>query len=444
MPEVKPSARKLPWLQLSIGRASGAAQAARNAGTLHYIVAIFAVQGLSYLTQFTIAKVAGPADFAVVRTVEATLNVLLVVASIGMPMLAVTTIAGLASESEQGRMVGGLLAISVVGGLIVAAVATLAAGWLAQPAPSYLRGLAWILALTAGSRTSLNYFQGKQQVQRVAGFSVVLSLISLAIVIVAVWAGGLRGWIVGRYLSEALFLGMMLRAIGPTLSLSGPLPDGKSVATLLRAGSGIAMSLLIRTAGDNAGIFMLNAAGASRPAIGYFGLSSLALVAILIVPGAIPSVALPRLVARLNDRRAVHELVKKVGLGSLGASVLLACVTAVFAAPILQVFLPSYGPALPILYVLLIAVPFRLLSSMSGMVLVACSAVRYTVWINSLSLAVTVGLGWPLTARFGAIGTAIAVVAGEAISALAYVVSASTRLNYSLSARSAFDRAAIP
>lgn len=444
MSEIEPSLRKLHWLQRSVGRAAVAARTARNAGTVHYIVAIFAVQGLSYVTQFTIAKVAGPADFAIVRTVEATINVLLVIASMGMPMLAVTTIAGLANESEQGRMVGGLLAISVTGGLVVATVASLAAGWFAMPSPSYLRGMVWILAITAGSRTSLNYFQGKQQVQRVAGFSVVLSLISLAVVIAAVWAGGLRGWILGRYLSEALFLGMMVRAIGPTLSVSGPLPGGQSVPTLLRAGSGIAMSLLIRTAGDNAGIFMLNAAGASRPAIGYFGLSSLALVAILIVPGAIPSVALPRLVARLNDRGAVLDLVKRVGLGSLGASVVLACGTAAFAAPMVHFFLPSYGPALAILYVLLFAVPFRLLSSMSGMVLVACGAVKYTVWINTLSLAVTVALGWPLTARFGAIGTAMAVVAGEAVSALAYVFSASTRLNHRLSTPSAADRVPTP
>jgi O-antigen/teichoic acid export membrane protein len=444
VPELTPSVPDAPWIRRSIGKATALARVASNAGTLHYIVAIFAVQGLSYATQFTIAKVAGPADFAVVRTVEATLNVLLVVASMGMPMLAVTTIAGLRSESDQGRMVGGLLAISVFGGLCVAFVASLISLWLDAPGSKYLRELAWVLAITAGSRTSLNYFQGKQQVQRVAGFSVMLSLISLAVVIAAVWAGGLQGWVIGRYASEALFLGMMLRAIGPTLSFSGPLPSGQTVEQLLRAGSGIAVSLLIRTAGDNAGIFMLNAFGASRPAIGYFGLSSLALVAILIVPGAIPSVALPRLVARLSDRTAVLTLVRKVGLGSLAASVMFAFLTAVIAAPLVRAVLPSYGPAIPILNVLLFAVPFRLMSSMSGMVLVACNAVRYTVWINILALIVTVGLGWPLTLRIGALGAAIAVVAGEAISALAYALSARTQLNRRLSSASASGVALLP
>ncbi len=415
-------------------RVAGAAAALRNSGALHYIVALFSVQGLAYLTQFTIARVAGPADFAVVRTVESTLNVLLVVASLGMPMLAVTTIAALRDERAQGRMVGALLAISMCGGFAVALITNFGAGFLNPPTPGYLRAMAWIMAITAASRTCLNYFQGRQLVQRVAGYSVLLSIISLAIVVLAVYSGGLRGWVVGRYVSELLFLGMMMRAIGPELRFTGAIPSGQSVRTLLSAGSGIAASLLVRTAGDNAGILLLNAAGADKLSIGYFGLSSLVLVAILIVPGAIPSVALPRLVARLDDPQAVRSLVGRVGGGALGASVLLAVAAAVLAQPLTALLLPKYGPAVPLLYVLLLAVPFRLASSMSGMVLVACGRVRYTVWINVLALIVTGSLGVVLTRSQGATGTAFSVVVGEVVSAMVYVFAASRSLRGRMSA----------
>jgi O-antigen/teichoic acid export membrane protein len=424
VPEPMTPATRAVWSRLT---RAGAAM--HNAGALHYIVALFSVQGLAYLTQFAIARIAGPADFAVVRTVESTLNVLLVVASLGMPMLAVTTIAALRDESAQGRMVGTLITISVAGGVVVALLASVGASALDPPVRGYLRAMAWIMALTAASRTCLNYFQGRQLMQRVAGFSVLLALVALVIVVLAAYSAGLNGWVVGRYVSEVLFLAMMLRAIGPSLSFVGPVPSGQPVGAILASGTGIAASLLVRTAGDNAGVFLLNAVGADRVSIGYFGLSSLVLVAVLIVPGAIPSVALPRLVARLGDPIAVRALVRRVGIGALGASMVLAILTAALAGPMVSLILPTYGPAVPLLYTLMLAVPFRLVSSMAGMVLVACGRVRYTVWINVLALVVTCGSGFALSTRQGAIGAAVAVVLGEIVSAVAYILAAQHALS---------------
>jgi len=397
--------------------------AGRRTGVLHYVAAVCSVQGLAYITQLILARLVSPVDFAVVRTVESTLNVLLIAASMGMPMLAITTVAALRDEEAQGRILGTLLGLSAAGGLITAVAASLAAGLLAPPAPAYLRALAWIMVLSACSRTSINYFLGKQQVHRVAGYTVLLSLFSLGIVVAAVLTAGLSGWVVGRYMSELLFLALLVRAVGPSLRLS-PLRGDQRIGSLLTAGMGISLSLLVRTATDNAGIFLLTFSGAPASTVGYFGLASLVLLGLLIIPTSIGSVALPRIVARLREPFGVHDLVRRVAIGSLALSVLLAGAIAILARPTIGLLFPSYVPAVPMLLLLVLAVPFRALSSLSGMVLVACNRVHLTVWTNVLTLLVMIVAGTVATFHWGAVGTACTIVVSEVISAGTYVTSA--------------------
>jgi O-antigen/teichoic acid export membrane protein len=397
-------------------------QTGGRVGIVHYVAAIFSVQGVAYLNQFMIARVVGPEDFAVVRTVEATLNVLLVAASFGMPMLAVTTIAGLGSERAQGRMLGALVALAVLGGLATAALASLASVALAPVPAAYLRIMAWVMPLAAASRTALNYFQGRQQVQRVAGYMVALSFISLAVVVAAVVTAGLTGWVVGRYLTELLFLTLLLWGVGPSLSLSGGIPGGHRVRSLLRTGSGIAASLLIRTAMDNAGLYLLVFSGAPDATVGYFGLSSLVLIVLSIIPTSLASIALPRMTTRLHDPVALRAFVRRVAGATIAVALVLAGAAALLARPAVDLLFPSYGEAVPILLLLLAAVPFRAVSTLCGVVLVACDRVYMTVGINLLALAVTT-LTWAAgTSQWGAAGTAAAVVAGEVVGAGAYVI----------------------
>ena len=189
----------------------------RRAGLPHYVAAILSVQGTAYLAQLAIARMVGPAEFGVVRTVEAVLNVTLIAASLGAPMLAVTITAALPTSAEQGCMLGRLLTLCIFGGLVTAAGLTLAAPLFGPSVQGYLQALAWLLCLTSCGRTCLNYFLGRKEVHRLALYSVGLAALSLVLVVGAVWLGGLRGWVVGRYFSEVLFLGFMVLAVGRTL-----------------------------------------------------------------------------------------------------------------------------------------------------------------------------------------------------------------------------------
>ena len=374
------------------------------------------------------AHLVGPEEFAVVRTVEATLNVLLIAASLGMPLLAVKTIAELPDEQAQGRMLGTLLVVSLLGGLVTAALASIAAGVLDPISAGYLRELSWVMALSACSRTCLNYFQGRREVHRMSRYTVILSLISLAVLILAVRAAGLSGWVIGRYVTEAVFLWLLVWRVGPALSFSGRMPGNNSLRSLLTAGGGIATSLLVRTAADNTGLYVLTFAGFPAATVGYFGLSSLVLIALSIVPASIVSIALSRIVSRLADPAALRWFLRRVAIWSLAIAVGLAGAAGLLARPAVTFFFPSYEPAVPLLWLLLAVVPFRALSGLAGIVLVACDRVRLTVWVNVFTLVVTIAGAAQATSVWGAAGTATAVVVAEVITAVIYVTIAWTNL----------------
>jgi len=414
----EPSAGSL--LKRLAARARAVVRSSIEAGVPHLIASVFSVQGVSYLAQLAIARRTGPGDFAIVRTVEAVLSTVLVLASLGMPMLAVTKVAGLHESVDQGRMLGALTTVSLVGAAVTASLTALAAPLFPPAVCTYLRALCWVICLTACSRTCIGYFQGRKWIRRMAGYTVGLAAVSLVVVVGAVWVAGLDGWVVGRYVSEAGLLGFLLVALRQELRVRGPLPGGHAYLPLVMAGFGIAISLLVRTAADNAGLLLLNFVGAPAEAVGHFGLTNLVVLGLLIVPISIGSVALPRIVQRMADPRALRVLIQWVTIGALASGTGLACAAALAASRLIGTFLPAYRDAVPILLIMVGAVPFRTLSALAGMILVAHDQVRATVLINVVGLTAIVAAGLWLLPRYGASGAAWATLVGEVVAAGLY------------------------
>src|SRR5207249_6338555 len=77
-------------------------QNAYRAGFPHLLASLFFVQGLTYLSQLIIASLMGPANFGVVRSTEVTLSLLTLIGAIGMPSIAVKSIAELDNPLLRG------------------------------------------------------------------------------------------------------------------------------------------------------------------------------------------------------------------------------------------------------------------------------------------------------------------------------------------------------
>src|SRR4051812_39195904 len=91
-------------------------------GLPHYLVSILAVQGTAYAAQFVMARVLGPHDFGIARSVEAVVAIALVFGAAGMPSLAIKSVAEAGDAGARGRVLVRLLGLAIACGIGTAAV----------------------------------------------------------------------------------------------------------------------------------------------------------------------------------------------------------------------------------------------------------------------------------------------------------------------------------
>lgn len=391
----------LDWMRRSI-----------RSGAFPLLIAILSVQGFSALAQLIVARAVTPTQFGVVRAVEAFLAIMLLIASAGMPSLAIRDVAAV-SEVERPLVIGRLLSLAVGASISVAFLGVVAAHFfLPAPARPYLIALIWSIVLTSVSRTGLNYFQGVGRIPVIARLAIVTSVISFCVLALLVNVLGLRGWILGRYVGECLLFAATLLALRGRVQLRGWLPAVQGYARLFRRGMVISMGLIVRTVQDNIATMALAWLGATRD-VGYYGLAVLILTPLLLLPGILSSLALPRFVHRRADRWASRQEIWRFGLISLGTALGGAVVAITVVPPFIYRVYPEYAAAIGVLGVLVLSVPLRAVALIPGAFLTAHDRNETTVVINLVSLAIA-GVGCLiLIPRAGAVGAGWAMVIAE-------------------------------
>jgi O-antigen/teichoic acid export membrane protein len=384
-------------------------------------LAVVAVQGTTYLFHLAIAILLGPEEFGIVRTVDSVLGVFVIIGSAGMPSLAVKCIAEVHDTQGRWGLLRRLLVIAAGASSLASWAAYGLAPWLADVnAFAYLQRLVWIIPLAACARTTLNYYQGAGEIRRYSMLSASVACGVLLPSLVAVSVGGLRGWIWARYGTEAVTFAAGL------LPLIGVLPDTGRLAPafaswrLARVGSVLSLSLLTRTSIDNLGTLALVAAGAPMSQIGYYGIGVLVALGLLILPACVGNIALPKLVQNLHDAEALRAEFYRTMRMSLALTVPFSILGIIIGPSIVWHFFPAYMASVPVIRALLLTVPARALTTVSGTLLVALDQGNQTLVANILILSLGAVLMLYLTPTFGIAGAAWATVGVEAASLCVY------------------------
>ena len=409
-------------------RGSALVKSAYHAGLPHLLVSIVFLQGLAYMSQLFIAKMISPGDFGIVRNVEAALSVMAVIASVGMPSLAVKSVAEVAEPEVRERLIGRLIQVTIFASVLVALTVSLVTRLvLGGGALSiYLSITIWIVGLTACSRTCFNYFQGIKQVQQISLYIAAVSIVALFAMTISVWIAGLQGWVVGRYIGEGLFLALAVIAIRKRLRFGGALPDVYSYSRLMLLGSAVALSLLVRTALDNSAVLSLYWLGATREEVGYYGLGTLLIFAFLILPGAIASLAVPRFAEQRHDPARIRYLFLRTVKWSFAVMLSVSFLGILFIPTLIEILLPQYVPAIPVINMLLLTVPLRTIGMISGSVFLVYNRNIETSIINTVLLSAAIGLYVFLVPRFGASGAAWSTLLVEGLGMVGYIIRALT------------------
>jgi O-antigen/teichoic acid export membrane protein len=329
----------------------------------------------SILAFVVLARKLGVSEFGVFSTVVAVQTACFAAADLGLGQLSLRAVAQRnADEMLAIRRAVTWLYLSSSAVLAVSCIIslTLLGGVLRRLVPCVLIGISYIFA-PARIGVERGYWLGSLRFGRATLVDVCAAgLRALGIALVALVGGAtLLSFATGIAVSGILTL-WVVRAW-----LSYPVPDSSRVDRsppwrLFHEAAPFALSSLTwNTFTELPKILLAPFAGAA--AVGLYAAGARVLSTALVPLQSLLLVITPRLFAFAGERRAAvephgilkHPLLKAVGLATLAASVL--AVLVVSLAPILPLILGAeYRPAIPILRILALSIPFLALAFVSG------------------------------------------------------------------------------
>jgi O-antigen/teichoic acid export membrane protein len=384
----------------------GGVQQLLRAGFLDLLFSLIFVQGSSYLLQFAVGVMLGAEEFAPIKVAETWLALAILPAAVGMPTAVVRFTAD-RRYPDQSVLSQGLATVLVVSQVAAAAVFLLVGMLASSQVALLVRILAWSLAFSAITRTVLSYFQGLREIKRAARINTVTSLASLAITVGLTGVFGTRGWLVGRFLSEVLFAGLMLLLVRHRIRFTQW--DSLLWRRMLRMGIFAMLSLLVGRAALQGDMLLVDALVDNQLQVGNYGMATLARFAMGLPVGALAAIMLPYLVERLVDlSQAVRFFLQTVGY----ALIILVPMCALILAFPTRLFIAILGQdyALVLGYVrgLLPAIVCGALLTLTNNFLVALEKTNLSFFTFLGGLAINLLLGFVLIRRMGVPGAIIA------------------------------------
>jgi O-antigen/teichoic acid export membrane protein len=384
---------------------------------LHYSLSLAAVQGGVFVAQLVVARLLGPGDFGYVRVVDTVLAILVIPAGAGMASAVVRYTATARNDAERGAVLSVSFWTVVGTSLVIGAIALLALPLapLSPKAVTYLRWLVWTLAFTNGARVIINYFQGRKEIRRVAGYNVALAAAGAAAVIAGAAIWGLPGWAGGRFAGEVLLAMSLAWLVRRAITLR---IDWHAARPILAFGAFTAFSAMLDRVATMADTLYLDGFLRDPVVVGQYGAAMLAVNVALLLPAAVTAVALPHLSERAADPARAWDLaarlLKRISLLGVGGALVM-----VVAGPWLTrvVLGPDYTLAGDLLQGLAAAFALNVVMSFLGTVLLALDRADLTVIQSVVGVAVNLAANALLIPRFGAWGAVWAAVATAAVRA---------------------------
>ncbi len=384
------------------------------------MLSVFSVQGAAYVAQLLMARMLQTDQFAIVRTVEASLQLLSAIAPIGISLLVVRLAAQIGDLGQLRRQLTSYMVFAGVAGLLLASICALALSVFGtRQADHYLGVLVWVVVLSNLSRTALNYFYGKEQFALLSTTTFMASLCYLVILTAFVHHWYLEGWVAAKYLGEFLFVTVTFFFIRPYLGAN--FLDIQSFRGLFTEGVAVSLSLVFRSAMDNFPLLVLAYLATSKTDVAMYGLCTLLAAAGMIIPGSINSVLLPKYSALIKATPA--DLVRKhkrfagvvVGAGGLVA-VGLACVGVALPWAIGD----KYTGIAPLLAITVLAIPVKALTTLNGNLLFVNNHANVGAWINACGASASLVLSIWMFKQFGMWGIVFISLITEVSVAIAF------------------------
>lgn len=393
------------------------------------ILSMFSVQGAAYLAQLLLAGMLQPDQFAIVRTVEAALQLLSALAPMGLSLLVVRLAAQAGDASFLRRQLTSYLLLVGLAGLAIAAVSALFLKIFGtRVADAYLLVLVSVLLLSNLSRTALNFLYGREQFALISLTAFAMSLGYLVLLVVFVDYWGLDGWVAAKYLVELLFVLVALFFVRPYLTpVSVKINEA---CVLFTEGFAVSLSLVFRSTMDNLPLLALAYLSANQVDIAMYGLCTLLVAAGMVIPASVNSVLLPKYASLVKEAPAELAMQHKrfshmlLGVGSLVATMVMC---AGVALP--WIFVDKYAGILPLLSAAVLVIPIKALTSLNGNLLFVSGQVAIGTKVNAGGVVLSGVLTFFLHKELGIWGVVAAAFIVEICAAIAFGLYATFNIN---------------
>jgi O-antigen/teichoic acid export membrane protein len=390
----------------NIGTIVAGVQKLVEAGFLDLLLSQIFVQGGSYILQFIVAAVVGAEEFAPIKVAESWLALAILPAAFGMPTAMIKHVAE-GSHSDESVLNHGL-AVVVLSSLIVTVFTFVTVSILASPQTAHLvRILVWSLAFSTLTRTVLAYFQGLKEIKKAARINTVLSTIGLAVTLGLTHGFNIKGWLIGRFLSEVLFAAWMLSMVRGRVHFARL--DRTLLGNMTRMGTFAMLSLLVGRAALQGDVLVLDRLIEDQILIGNYGIASLARSGLMLPAGAIAAVMLPYLVEKLRDISQGIKLFLQMAAYGLATLILLSLVVLLFPNSLFVALVgQDYVYTLSYIRGLLPAIACGALLIFTNNFLIALDRTDLAFYTFLVGLVINLALNYLLIRSIGVLGSIVA------------------------------------
>lgn len=378
------------------------------------------IQGEVIACQFLAAFILAPSEIGVIRSLEAALSLIVMIGGCGAQALAIRDVARQQCLVSQLKTLRDIYLVAVLGSIIM--IFCFVFVYYVQhitPIYSFLPLMLGLVFLTNAVRATSGFFQGVQKVDKIYLFQFVITFIAIFIQLTFTHQWRELGWVIGRYLSEALILLAMWAAL---YKLIGQVPwgsriDWASLTKLMRDGFAVNVANIIRLLIDNLPIFLLIAFKIPNNQIGFLGLALLANTAATLPMAVASQRILPIMFHHNQEPQIVRKLTKEIirlnfKLSLVGLFILLSgCLFMYF-------FIGGhYATTFFIEALLCWVLPFKGFTLAYGTLLMSRASYRVSILLGISEVILIIGIGLLTIVRWGMIGAVFATVIGAIWSA---------------------------
>ena len=367
---------------------------------------------LSFALMAVIARHLGASDYGALSYLFGVVGLLAPLTSVGLDVIAVRQL--VADPGSADLTLGTALAIRAFGALLAIAAATAFVAIFGGPDGVTLR-LAAMAALVLPFQSTMAFDAYLKAREKMGWLAAPRTLVRIVMALVTVWlvaAGGrLPEFVVLRVLEAGL---MAVSGITACVLATGKLRlriDPARLRSMLREGMPLFLSSLAVMVYMRIDQIMLGQL-ATGEALGQYSVAVRISESVFFVPMALQAAFYPGLVRSWTDAPESwqDELQHYYDIAALAMLVLAIAVTAFATAGLTPLLGPGYGPAVPMIWILALSIPFVGL----GVARSTYLTIRGWLWTAPLTTALgallNVGLNFYLIPAWGGVGAAVATV----------------------------------